>query len=49
MISINEDIWLNKIAHLEREYSKRDAFILLGADSPIYTDTSQYMTSIQII
>ena len=33
---------------LEKYYSKRDAFILLDADSPIYTDTFQYMAGIQI-
>ena len=48
MISINEDIWLNSLTYLEKKYSKRDAFILLGADSPIYTDTFQYMGGIQI-
>ena len=48
MITINEDIWLNRLSILEKNYSKRDAFILLGADSPIYTDTFQYMAGIQI-
>ena len=48
MISINEDIWLNRLVHLEKTYSKRDAFILLNADTPIYTDTLQYMAGIQI-
>lgn len=48
MISINEDIWLARLIHLEKKYSKRDAFILLDADSPIYTDTFQYMAGIQI-
>lgn len=48
MISINEDIWFNRLDHMEKIYSKRDAFILLDADSPIYTDTYQYMAGIQI-
>jgi len=48
MISINEDIWVNRLHYLEKKYSKRDAFILLDADSPIYTDTFQYMAGIQI-
>jgi hypothetical protein len=48
MKSINEEIWLNRLTHLEKKYSKRDAFILLDADSPIYTDTFQYMAGIQI-
>ena len=47
MISINEDIWVNRLHYLEKKYSKRDAFILLDADSPIYTDTFQYMAGIQ--
>ena len=42
MISINEDIWLNRLSYFEKKYSKRDAFILLDADYPIYTDTFQY-------
>jgi len=48
MISINEDIWLNRLTYKEKKYSKRDAFILLDADSLIYTDTFQYMAGIQI-
>ena len=48
MISINEDIWLNRLPYLEKKYSKRDAFILLDADYPIYTETSQYMAGIQV-
>jgi len=48
MKSINEEIKLYKLPFLEKKYSKRDAFILLEADSPIYTDTLQYMAGIQI-
>ena len=48
MKSINEDIWVNRLTHLEKRFSKRDAFILLDADYPIYTDTLQYMAGIQI-
>jgi hypothetical protein len=48
MKSINEEIWLNRLTHLEKIYSKRDAFILLDADSPINSDTFQYMAGIQI-
>ena len=43
MKSINEEIQLNRLTHFEKKYSKRDAFILLDADSPTYTDTFQYM------
>ena len=48
MISKNEDIWAIRTKYLERKYSKRDAFILLDADSSIYADTYQYMAGIQI-
>ena len=48
MISKNEDIWSIRTGYLEKKFSKRDAFILLDADSPIYTDTFQYMAGIQI-
>lgn len=48
MKSINQEIKLFKLPFLEKKYSKRDAFILLEADSPIYTDTLQYMAGIQI-
>ena len=48
MISNNEDIWTIRTIFLEKQYSKRDAFILLDADSPIYTDTLQYIATIQI-
>lgn len=48
MISKNEDIWSIRTRFLEKKYSKRDAFILLDADSSIYADTFQYMAGIQI-
>jgi len=48
MIKTNEDIWAVRTRYLEKKYSKRDAFILLDADFPIYTDTFQYMAGIQI-
>ena len=48
MKSINVEIKLFQLTFLEKQYSKRDAFILLKADSPIYTDTLQYMAGIQI-
>ena len=48
MKSINEEIWLHRLTLFEKKYSKRDAFILLDADSPIYSDTFQYMASFQI-
>jgi len=48
MISNNEDIWTIRTIFLEKQYSKRDAFILLDVDSPNYTDTLQYIATIQI-
>ena len=42
------EMWMIQTKHKERRYSKRDAFILLGADMPFYTETSQYMAGIQI-
>ena len=39
-------IRLNKI--IEKTYTKRDAFILLGVDSPFYTDTNQFMAGVQV-
>ena len=41
-------MWMFKLAYREKRYTKRDAFILLGADMPFYTDTNQYMGGIQI-
>ena len=48
MISKNEEMWLFTTHCLEKHFSKRDAFILLDADTYIYTDTFQYMATIQI-
>ena len=45
----NAEMWmiqLNKT--IEKKFTKRDAFILLGADSPFYTDTDQFMAGIQV-
>ena len=48
MISKNEEMWVIRLNTIEKHYTKRDAFILLKADSPIYTDTYQFMAGIQI-
>jgi hypothetical protein len=48
MIYKNKEMWLFITHHLEKHFSKRDAFILLDADSYIYTDTFQYMATIQV-
>ena len=41
-------MWMARIPFIEKQYTKRDAFILMGADSPFYTDTRQYCANIQI-
>ena len=42
------EIWAIQTHHIEKKFSKRDAFILLGADMPFYTETPQYMAGIQV-
>ena len=42
------EMWMVRLDYIEKQYTKRDAFILLGADLPFYTDTNQYMAGIQI-
>ena len=37
-----------RLNHTEKKYTKRDAFILLWADLPFYTENNQYMAGIQI-
>lgn len=47
----NSEMWmipLDPTIYIEKKYSKRDAFILLAADMPFYTDTPQYMAGIQV-
>ena len=44
----NAEMWMIRLNNTEKKYAKRDAFILLGADSPFYTETNQYMAGIQI-
>ena len=44
----NSEMWMIRLNYLEKRYTKRDAFILLGADLPFYTDTNQYMAGIQV-
>ena len=41
-------MWMNKLTHLEKTFTKRDAFILMDADTPYYTDTYQYMATLMI-
>ena len=42
------NMWAYKLTILEKTYTKRDAFILMDADTPYYYDTNQYMAGIQI-
>lgn len=42
------EIWAIQTHYIEKKWTKRDAFILLGADMPFYTETAQYMAGIQI-
>ena len=44
----NSEMWMVRNNYIEKIYSKRDAFVLLGADQPFYTDTNQYMAGIQV-
>ena len=41
-------MWTYKITYKEKLYTKRDAFILMDADTPYYTDTNQYMATLMI-
>ena len=44
----NASMWMNRLTLKERQYSKRDAFIIMGLDSPVFSETNQYMAGIQI-
>lgn len=45
----NAEMWAIQLSNcIEKKYTKRDAFILLGADSPFYTNTNMYMAGIQV-
>lgn len=48
MISQNAEMWVIRLNFIEKYYTKRDVFLLMKADSPIYTDTYQFMGGIQI-
>ena len=41
-------IWGNKLVLKERAWTKRDALILMDANTPYYYDTNQYMAGIQV-
>lgn len=42
------EMWIKKTRYLEKRFTKRDAFILLGADMPFFADTNQYNAAIQV-
>ena len=42
------EMYLHRLPHLEKYYTKRDAFILLGVDQPFYTETGQFNAAFQI-
>ena len=42
------EMYLHRLPHLERHYTKRDAFILLGADLPFFTETGQFNAAFQV-
>ena len=44
----NTDMYLHRLPHLERQYTKRTAFILLGVDDPFYAETGQFNAAFQI-
>ncbi len=40
------EMWMNRLTLKERLYSKKDAFILMGVYSPIFSEKNQYMAEI---
>ena len=44
----NLEMYTHRLPHLERIYTKRDAFILLGVDTPFYAETGQFNAAFQI-
>ena len=44
----NAEMYLFRLPFLEKIYTKRDAFILLGADTPFFTETGQFNAAFQI-
>lgn len=48
LIANNASMWMNRLTLKERKFSKRDAFIIMGLDTPYFSETNQYMAGIQI-
>ena len=42
------EMYLHRLPHLEKHYTKRDAFILLGADLPFFSETGQFNAAFQV-
>ncbi len=41
-------MYLHRLPHLEKLYTKRDAFILMGVDLPFYSETGQFNAAFQV-
>ena len=44
----NAEMYMHRLPHLEKYYTKRDAFILMGVDSPFFSETGQFNAAFQI-
>ena len=42
------EMYLHRLPHLEKYYTKRDAFILLGVDLPFFSETGQFNAAFQV-
>ena len=42
------EMYFHRLPHLEKEYTKRDAFILMGVDGPFYAETGQFNAAFQV-
>jgi hypothetical protein len=42
------EMYLHRLPHLEKKYTKRDAFILMGVDLPFFSETGQFNAAFQI-
>ncbi len=42
------EMYLHRLPHLEKLYTKRDAFILMGVDLPFYSETGQFNAAFQV-
>lgn len=49
MNKVNTDIFVGKLEHPERKYSKRDAFVLIGVDNLHLEDSPQFEASFILI